>query len=220
MSSYRSFFNPTNMLVVVALLTLILFRHSLFPEATESTEVKQLMGKMDSVIDTMQNGDVAQPEQQASSVTSNESDTKPETPEPIVSADESTDEDKVATQDVPSSVVADDQSAEALKALDVWQTARRAAWDGNSDAAVNNYRALIQLQPENYDAYGEMGNVMLQQGDTQGAVDAFSQAATLLQQSGYQQAAWHVINIVSQLDQARAEALHKTLSQQSLPATQ
>lgn len=220
MSSYKSFFNPTNMLVVVALLALILFRHSLFPEATESTEVKQLMGKMDSVIDTMQNGDEAQPEQQASSVTPGKGGINSETAEPTVAADESAEEERVATESVAPADIADDPSGSAQMALDVWQTARRAAWDGNSDAAVENYRALIQLQPENYDAYGEMGNVMLQQGDTQGAVDAFSQAATLLQQSGYQQAAWHVINIVAQLDQTRADALHKTLSQQSLPSTQ
>jgi tetratricopeptide (TPR) repeat protein len=219
-SSYKSFFNPTNMLIVVALLALILFRHALFPEATESTEVKQLMGKMDNVINNMQSGDEAKFEQQLSSSKSSDSDEKTEVPMPVATANDSADENIATAPSVLPPVVADEKHADAKKALSVWQTARRAAWDGNSDAAVANYRALIKLQPSNYDAYGEMGNVLLQQGDKQGAVDAFSQAALLLGKSGYPQAAWHVMNIVSQLDQAKAEQLHQTLYGQPLPVSQ
>lgn len=213
MSSYKSFFNPTNVLVVLALLALILFRHSLFPEATESREVKQLMGKMDAVIDDMQKVD-AEPVQ--TPIAANEK--KAEQPAKSI-AEKTPDEDstsKMVTAQSEQQVGSDEPDAQTT--LSLWQTARRAAWDGNSDAAVENYRALLKLQPNNYDAYGEMGNVLLQQGDTASAVEAYSHASLLLAKSGYPQAAWHVLNIVAKMDQKKAEELQQTLYGAALPA--
>ena len=218
MSSYKSFFNPTNMLVVVALLALILFRHSLFPEATESTEVKQLMGKMDEVINDMQSGDETN-EQLNTPASESSNDTEPNAPQQMATSKESGDEEKPAKSFANAPEVTDGVDNEAA-ALTVWQTARRAAWDGNSDAAVENYRALVNMQPGNYDAYGEMGNVLMQQGDTQGAIEAYSHAALLLGKSGYPQAAWHVMNIVARFDQAKAQQLHETLYGKPLPVMQ
>ncbi len=215
MSSYKSFFNPTNVLVIAALLALILFRHSLFPEASESTEVKQLIGKMDAVIGDMQKVE-AEPAQ--APVAIDEMKTEPAAPAAI---EKSEDESNAST-----AVIAEPNKPQAINeadaniALNLWQTARRAAWDGNSDAAIENYRTLIKLQPENYDAYGEMGNVLLEKGDNESAVEAYSQAALLLSQSGYPQAAWHVMNIVAKMDQTKADELHQTLYGMPFPANQ
>ncbi len=208
MSSYKSFFNPTNMLVVAALLALILFRHSLFPEATESTEVKQLMGKVDAVVDDMQKSD----NEEKSLSTDSE-----QAPLPL-RADEMLQYETPKNETIEKSQTIAGDKDEQADVVAVWQSARRAAWDGNSDASVENYRALIALQPENYDAYGEMGNVLLQMGDTDGAVDAYAQAARLLSEAGYSQAASHVVNIVAKLDQNRAVQLHEHLYGESLPA--
>lgn len=208
MSSYKSFFNPTNMLVVAALLALILFRHSLFPEATESTEVKQLMGKVDAVVDDMQKSD----NEEKSLSTDSE-----QAPLPLRS-DEMLQYETPKNETIEKSQTIAGDKDEQADVVAVWQSARRAAWDGNSDASVENYRALIALQPENYDAYGEMGNVLLQMGDTDGAVDAYAQAARLLSKAGYSQAASHVVNIVAKLDQNRAVQLHEHLYGESLPA--
>lgn len=213
MSSYRSFFNPTNVLVIAALFALVLFRHSLFPEASESTEVKQLMGKVDAVIDDMQSGESAGDAVTTDGEAQSES-TK------TTSKEIAAEENEVADvkEEVTQQPAIDESDAQA--ALSLWQTARRAAWDGNSDAAVENYRALIKMQPDNYDAYGEMGNVLLQQGDKGSAVEAYAQASLLLAKSGYPQAAWHAMNIVAKIDQAKAEELQQTLYGAPLPANQ
>lgn len=203
MSSYNSFFNPTNMLVVAALLALVLFRHSLFPEATDSTEVKQLMGKVDDVIDNLQKNDSG--DEQVTATVDN-----------TVSTDDGSVNDTKVKSSVISAVAEKKQPSGDAQTL--WQTARRNAWEGNSDAAVEAYRALIELQSGNYDAYGEMGNVLLQQGDSAGAVEAYSQAALLLGKSGYPQAAWDVMNIVTQLDQDKAQQLHEALYGKPLSA--
>lgn len=201
MSSYNSFFNPSNMLVVAALLALVLFRHSLFPEATDSTEVKQLMGKVDDVIDDLQKNDTVAEDN--TSLTKESIDK--------VAGKEKT----IASATAPASTEKKQPSQDTLS---LWQTARRNAWEGNNDAAVETYRALIELQPENYDAYGEMGNVLIQHGDSAGAVEAYSQAALLLGKSGYPQAAWDVMNIVAQLDRDRAQQLHEALYGKPLSA--
>jgi Flp pilus assembly protein TadD len=211
-SSYKSFFNPTNVLVMAALLALILFRHSLFPEASESTEVKKLMGKMDAVIDDMQTGAV-EPLQ----TTGPMDEKKPAKTAVDVAQDEGEAGSALIGETERQPVISE---SDAQATLTLWQTARRAAWDGNSDAAVENYRALIKLQPDNYDAYGEMGNVLLQQGNSEDAVEAYSQATLLLAKSGFPQAAWHVMNIVAKMDQERADKLHQTLYGTPPPASQ
>ncbi len=210
MSSYKSFFNPTNMLVVAALLALILFRHSLFPEATESTEVKQLMGKVDAVVDDMQKSE----KEEKSVVAPSGHESLP------MRTNEMSPYETVKNETIEKPQTIAGNKDDEADALAVWQSARRAAWDGNSDASVENYRALIALQPENYDAYGEMGNVLLQMGDTDAAVDAYAQAALLLGKAGYPQAAWHVMNIVAKLDQNRAQQLHESLYGKPLPSEQ
>ncbi len=204
MSSYNSFFNPTNMLVVAALLALVLFRHSLFPEATDSTEVKQLMGKVDDVIDGLQKSDVSDADNASTAV------------EPGIANDTVVDNETTIAQAEPLTTTENTQPSQEITAL--WQTARRNAWEGNNDAAIGSYRELIKLQPDNYDVYGEMGNVLIQQGDAAGAVEAYSQAALILGKSGYPQAAWDVMNIVAQLDKDKAQQLHEVLDGKPLSA--
>jgi Flp pilus assembly protein TadD len=214
-SAYKSFFNPTNVLVIATLFALILFRHSLFPEASESTEVKQLMGKVDAVIDDMQSGESGR-----DAVTVTVEKDRSESSKVPSETDASKEEESTVVAEVSREPSSATEEADAQTVLTLWQTARRAAWDGNSDAAVKNYRALLKLQPNNYDAYGEMGNVLLQQGDTEDAVEAYSQASLLLAKSGYPQAAWHVVNIVAKMDQTKAEELQQTLYGTALPANQ
>jgi tetratricopeptide (TPR) repeat protein len=112
------------------------------------------------------------------------------------------------------------QAKSAGEPLAIWKAARRAAWEGNPEQAVEHYRALIALQPDNYDAHGELGNVLLRRGDSEAAAEAYAEAAMLLTRSNYPQVAWRVLEIVSRLDQERASRLYQAMREQQLSAAQ
>jgi len=97
--------------------------------------------------------------------------------------------------------------------LHTWQQARIAAWNGDVERAIEYYQTVIALQPDNYDAYGEMGNVMLRTGDREGAAEAYFQAARLLNKTPYRAMAWHLLNVIAWLSPTRAEKLHQELIQ-------
>lgn len=100
----------------------------------------------------------------------------------------------------------------------IWYRARLAAWEGQWDDALNHYQRLIALQPGNFDAYGEMGNVYLLMGEVEQAVTAYYQAALRMSEAGYPRIAWHVQAIVARLDQDRSEQLYQALRRQQLNA--
>lgn len=97
--------------------------------------------------------------------------------------------------------------------LSIWRAARTAVWQGDLNAAVDHYRQLIAQQPNNYDAYGEMGNVLLAQSDVTAAVEAYVTAARLIRQSGNQQMARRLVGVVGSLDEAQGQALYNEFFQ-------
>jgi tetratricopeptide (TPR) repeat protein len=97
--------------------------------------------------------------------------------------------------------------------LHTWQQARIAAWRGDVNTAIEYYQTVITLQPDNYDAYGEMGNVMLRVGDYEGAAEAYYQAAHLLNKTPQRMMAWQLLNVIARLSPQRAEKLYQELTQ-------
>lgn len=95
--------------------------------------------------------------------------------------------------------------------LRTMQHARRAAWRGEFNTAIEYYQTVITLQPENIDAYGEMGNVMFRCGDREGAAEAYYQAARRLNRTPRYMMAWHLLNVIAVLSPPRAEQLHREL---------
>ncbi len=100
------------------------------------------------------------------------------------------------------------------QAMAIWRAARDAAWQGDLAASVLRYRELIELQPDNYDAYGEMGNVLLAQQQQTAAIDAYVSAAQLIYRTGDMMMAYRVVAIVTQLDRERGRELYNALSLQ------
>lgn len=96
--------------------------------------------------------------------------------------------------------------------LAVWRSARAAVWQGDLDNAVRHYQQLIQLQPNNYDAHGEMGNVLLAQSKAEQAADAYAQAARLIYQTGNREMAHRVAGVVSMLNKEKGLALYNQIS--------
>lgn len=101
---------------------------------------------------------------------------------------------------------------EAPSPLATWRAARAAVWQGNLERAVEHYQALIAMQPDNFDAYGEMGNVLLAQSKVQAAIEAYTSASRLIARAGYREMAWRVADIVAQLDDKQGRALYEELS--------
>jgi hypothetical protein len=62
--------------------------------------------------------------------------------------------------------------------------------------------------------------VLLRKGDTGAAAEAYYQAALLLTESDYPQVAWRVLDIVSRLDQEKANELYQAIRQQQISSAQ
>lgn len=103
--------------------------------------------------------------------------------------------------------------AQAMPPLAIWGAARTAVWQGDLDSAVAHYRQLIDLQPDNFDAYGEMGNVLLAQSDTAAALGAYVSAARLIHKAGYREMAFRLASVVAGMDDERGRELFSEFSQ-------
>jgi hypothetical protein len=105
------------------------------------------------------------------------------------------------------------QTAETVSPLAIWHAARTAVWQGDLIGAVSHYRQLIAVQPDNYDAYGEMGNVLLAQSEGTAAVEAYVNAARLIYRSGNIEMARRLAGVIAQLDEVQGRALFNEFSQ-------
>lgn len=93
----------------------------------------------------------------------------------------------------------------------IWRQARMAAWRGEFAVAIEHYRALVARQPDNFDAYGEMGNVLLNSGDREGAAEAYYQAAVLINNTPHRMMAWRLLTVLSWLAPEKADKLYQAL---------
>lgn len=220
MRTLNGLFHPVTIIILVILMVLYFNRDAVFPEAAESQEVKQLLTRVDSVVEQMAEGG----EQPFAG--EGERGFSASSPQPPESTSESldtlrqrqaVDAGKVDAGERPGAAAGDAQDAEterppaAVEPMTVWEAARRAAWYGDMPRALAGYRRLIAMQPDNYDAHGELGNILLHMGDVRGAADAYAKAAVLLQRYGHRGAAWQVMELVSRLDQAKARQLYQQL---------
>lgn len=261
LSGMKRFINPINILIVIALLVLFLNRELLFSERSESREVKQLLDRVDGVVERMsrkaeagqvdpqpQRDDEAEEEAPPAAITAQAVTAEPEKETPPAertSMQESPPEGAASqsTEALAGSLSANVMAGQAnppvtddsipytsnrgtdagrtptgAETKAIWMQARNAAWRGEPIKAVESYRKLIKMQPENYDAYGELGNVLLQMGDTERAAEAYAHCSLLLNRSGHQQSAWYMLGVVSRLDREKARELyHKLNSRRNAP---
>jgi tetratricopeptide (TPR) repeat protein len=103
-------------------------------------------------------------------------------------------------------------SAAPVPPLVIWHAARAAVWQGDLDGAVAHYRQLIAVQPDNFDAYGEMGNVLLAQANVTGAIEAYTAAARLIHQAGHLPMAYRLAGVVAEMDEEQGRALFSEFS--------
>ena len=90
--------------------------------------------------------------------------------------------------------------------------ARSAFWRHDYQQAEKNYQELIQLDPDDPDAYGELGNVYFSQGNWKAAGGAFYEAALRLIKSGQVDRARRLLTVIRGLDPERARELEQQLA--------
>lgn len=219
MEFHKRYYRPVALLVIVFAVLFYLDRGFSDTVAPHTEEVAALLGQVDDVIAKIQRNESAEDGEspgKASALTH----TGPAevavrqpiaqnapVPEPAVVPGETAGQSGAAVEPNQSAVG-------TLPAGRLWQEARLAAWQGDPAAAIKLYRRLLAQQPDNFDVYGEMGNVMLSNGDRDGAAEAYYQAALLLNATPHRAMAWHLLNVLSWLAPEKADRLYRELLQQ------
>jgi hypothetical protein len=91
--------------------------------------------------------------------------------------------------------------------------ARELYWKRDAEAAVTAYTQLLQSYPDRADGWGELGNLYMAFGQTDNAVNAYSQAVELFTQQDRRQEASNMLGVMRTLNPARAIELGKQLEQ-------
>ncbi|NNJ96833.1 MAG: hypothetical protein HKP12_06700 [Gammaproteobacteria bacterium] len=94
---------------------------------------------------------------------------------------------------------------------DLWISAREEFHRGNIDVSIRNYKEVIATSSDNYDAYGELGNVYLSRGSEKEAADAYFEAAAILVKTGRIDRARSLLPMLGRLDRAKAEELNRLI---------
>jgi tetratricopeptide (TPR) repeat protein len=105
-------------------------------------------------------------------------------------------------------VTAQQAAPAAPTAEDLLRAAREAYWSNEYDRAIEFYQALIQQEPNNLAAQGELANVYWWQGNTQKASELFSQLAPKLAAQGRQQEALNMRLYVEMVNPALAKSMN------------
>ncbi len=89
--------------------------------------------------------------------------------------------------------------------------ARKAFYRRDYDASIAAYKQLIANNKDNFDAYGELGNVYFTKGDMKLAAEAYYQAATIMVTQGQNQRAASLIGFLASVDAEKAKKLGEML---------
>ena len=99
----------------------------------------------------------------------------------------------------------------------LWNQGRQAFWEGDYDRAIESYRSLLQEEPKNPDAWGELGNIYYAKKDWVRAVRAFGRAAASLTHQGRDTEAEKIMTVIRGIDPQLAERLTQERLTPDLP---
>ena len=102
---------------------------------------------------------------------------------------------------------------ETMSIPETWIIARKSFYQKKYDLSEKSYRSVIAGTKDNFDAYGELGNVYFNQGKDAQAAEAYLQAATILLVKGDVQRAQSLLQVLQQLDAAKAKQLQRLIGQ-------
>jgi tetratricopeptide (TPR) repeat protein len=93
-----------------------------------------------------------------------------------------------------------------------WLNARKSFYQRKYDVSEKNYQYVIDHTEDNFDAYGELGNVYFNQGKNKQAAAAYFSAASILVSKGQIRRAESLIGLLRHLDKDKAEELQKLIT--------
>lgn len=143
----------------------------------------------------------------AQSVHASTSDEKKESEITFVSAEIERQLDNVNEQ---GKIRSEEERAEAVKVN--WILARKAFYQRNYDLSEKKYLNIISNTDDNFDAYGELGNVYFNQGKKELAAAAYFEAATIFVRKGKIDRANSMIGLLNLLNKGKAQELEKLIS--------
>ncbi len=114
-------------------------------------------------------------------------------------------EQKLENVDKHGRVVGQSMEKDAVRGS--WITARKSFFQRKYDLSEQSYQNVIDNTTDNYDAYGELGNVYFNQGKKQQAASAYFEAASILVRKGQIQRARTLMGLLRQLDSTKASEL-------------
>jgi len=120
------------------------------------------------------------------------------------------DHDPEIAQADPAVAPATDKPASSTREL--WISAREEYHRGNIDESIRNYQQVIANSSDNYDAYGELGNVYMSKGKYREAASAYFEAAAILVKLGHAGRAKSLLPTLGRLDRSKAEELNQLIS--------
>ena len=118
---------------------------------------------------------------------------------------------------VPQATAAQSSTMKTKMSIqDTWLLARKSFYQKEYDLSVQSYQSVIAATKDNFDAYGELGNVYFSQGGKSQAADAYLRAATILLTKGQGQRAQSLLRVLQQLDMSKANQLQHLMDMPSL----
>lgn len=127
-------------------------------------------------------------------------------------AEESAPEPAPATEP-PAEAATPDADGQARREQELVRQARQAYWQRNYDEAEAAYRQLLEIDPDNPDLYGELGNLYYATGKWKLAGEAYYQASTRLLQTGQTQQVGYLLRVLKGLDPDMADKLEQEMQQ-------
>jgi len=100
-----------------------------------------------------------------------------------------------------------DASRQEGEIRNTWVTARKSYYQRNYSLAEQSYLKVIDNTKDNFDAYGELGNVYFNQGKKEQAAAVYYEAAAILVRKGQVNRARSLTGLLRHLDKEKAEAL-------------
>ena len=111
--------------------------------------------------------------------------------------------------DVQGKVI--DKSLQTDTVRESWVTARKSFYQRKYDLSEQSYQDVIANTEDNYDAYGELGNVYFNQGKNEKAAKAYFEAASILVRKGQVKRAGSLMGLLRHLDKSTADDLQKLI---------
>ena len=107
----------------------------------------------------------------------------------------------------PAAEPAADAALDMTRPYQVLAAAREAYWMRNNEEAESLYRQLIDLNPDDPDGYGELGNLYFSLGRWDDAALAYFEAGSRLARTGHIMEAENLLEVIRGLESSQADEL-------------